>query len=144
VVALPFAALADLRRRAGVLDAALQVLVARQIAHAGDTAEVMAAVSAEVRLARFLLRLSARMAARGQSQRRLLLRMNRRDIANHLGLAHETISRSLRMLVDEGCLHVHNRDVEILDLDRLKQCARSTRGAPCEALRHEAELAQAA
>ena len=55
------------------------------------------AVAADARLARFLVQLSARMAECGQSPRRLLLRMNRRDIANHLGLAHETISRSLRL-----------------------------------------------
>jgi CRP/FNR family transcriptional regulator len=72
------------------------------------------------------------MADRGQSPRRLLLRMNRRDIANHLGLAHETISRSFRLLVDRGWLRVDNREVEILDLDGLKRCARSTRGAPEE------------
>jgi CRP/FNR family transcriptional regulator, anaerobic regulatory protein len=55
--------------------------------------------------------------------------MNRRDIANHLGLAHETISRSLRLLCDRGWLRVENRDIEILDPAGLRRCARSTRGA---------------
>lgn len=134
VVALPMATLSALRRQSAAFDAALQALVARQLAHAGDIAEVMAAVSADARLARFLVQLAARMAECGQSPRRLLLRMNRRDIANHLGLAHETISRSLRLLCDAGWLRVHNRDVEILDAQALKRCARSTRGAPDDAL----------
>jgi CRP/FNR family transcriptional regulator len=134
VIALPMATLAALRQQSSALDAALQALVARQLAHAGEIAEVMSAVAADARLARFLVQLSARMAECGQSPRRLLLRMNRRDIANHLGLAHETISRSLRLLCDAGWLRVDNRDVEILDPQALKRCARSTRGAPEEAL----------
>ena len=134
VIALPMAALPALRQQYPALDAALQALVARQLAHAGEIAEVMSAVAADARLARFLVQLSARMAEGGQSPRRLLLRMNRRDIANHLGLAHETISRSLRLLCDAGWLRVDNRDVEILDAQALKRCARSTRGAPEEAL----------
>jgi CRP/FNR family transcriptional regulator, anaerobic regulatory protein len=134
VIALPMAALSALRQQSPALDAALQAMVARQLAHAGEIAEVMSAVAADARLARFLVQLSARMAECGQSPRRLLLRMNRRDIANHLGLAHETISRSLRLLCDAGWLRVDNRNVEILDPQALKRCARSTRGAPEEAL----------
>jgi CRP/FNR family transcriptional regulator, anaerobic regulatory protein len=145
VIALPMAGLAALRQRSPALDAALQTLIARQLAHAGEIAEVMSAVAADARLARFLVQLSARMAERGQSPRRLLLRMNRRDIANHLGLAHETISRSFRMLADGGWLRVDNRDVEILDPEGLRRCARSTRGAAEEvASSHHAKLACAA
>jgi CRP/FNR family transcriptional regulator len=129
VVALPRAALRALRLRHEALDLALQCLVARQVAHTADIAEVMAAVAADARLARFLVQLSSRMAERGQSPRRLLLRMNRRDIASYLGLAHETISRSLRVLCESGCLRVADRDVEILDPQALRRVARSTRGA---------------
>jgi CRP/FNR family transcriptional regulator len=88
----------------------------------------MAAVAAEVRLARFLVQLSARMGACGQSPRRLLLRMSRRDIASHLGVAHETVSRSFGTLADWGYVSVNYREVEICDLDALKTFARSTRG----------------
>lgn len=132
VVVLPLARLDALRHAAPAFDAALQAIVSRQLTHAGEIAEVMAAVAADVRLARFLVQLSARMAERGQSPRRLLLRMNRRDIANHLGLAHETISRSFRMLAERGWLRVDNRNIDIADLDSLKRCGRSTRGASGE------------
>jgi CRP/FNR family transcriptional regulator, anaerobic regulatory protein len=128
VVVLALPTLASLRRRVPQLDEALQSLVARQLAHAGEISHLMAAVAAETRLARFLVQLSSRMAERGQSPRRLLLRMNRRDIANHLGLAHETISRAFRLLAEQGWLRVHNREVEILDPEGLRRCARSTRG----------------
>jgi CRP/FNR family transcriptional regulator, anaerobic regulatory protein len=144
VVALPLASLAALRQRAVAFDAALQTIVARQLAHAGEIARVMAAVAADARLARFLVQLSSNMAERGQSPRRLLLRMNRRDIANHLGLAHETISRSLRLLCDAGWLRVNNREVEILDAVALRRCARSTRGAVDELTPRAPALACAA
>jgi CRP/FNR family transcriptional regulator, anaerobic regulatory protein len=128
VIALPRAALRALRLRFEGLDQALMSLAARQVAHAADIAEVMAAVSADARLARFLVQLSARMVERGQSPRWLLLRMTRRDIASYLGLAHETISRSLRALSDMGCLRVAERDVEIVDPLALRRVARATRG----------------
>jgi CRP/FNR family transcriptional regulator len=135
VIALPRMALRTLRLRHEALDLAFQGLLARQLAHAGDIAEVMAAVAADARLARFLVQLSSRMAACGQSPRRLLLRMSRRDIASYLGLAHETISRSLRVLSDAGCLRVAERDVEILDAQALRRVARSTRGAADDEVR---------
>jgi CRP/FNR family transcriptional regulator len=144
VVLLPLARLDALRHRMPALDAALQARVARSLAHAGEIAEVMAAVAADVRLARFLVQLSTRMAERGQSPRRMLLRMNRRDIANHLGLAHETISLSFRLLVERGWLHVHNREIEIVDLAGLRQCGRSTRGNVDGAGLHHATLPCAA
>jgi CRP/FNR family transcriptional regulator len=132
VIVLPLASLAALRQRSSALDAALQTLIARQLAHTGEVAEVMSAVAADARVARFLMQLSERMAEAGQSPRRLLLRMNRRDIANHLGLAHETVSRSLRLLSDRGWLHVDNRELEILEPAGLRRCARSTRGTADE------------
>lgn len=128
VVVVPIGLLDTIRRADVQLDHALQLVLSRQIAHAVELAELMAAVAAEARLARFLLHLSARMADRGLSPRRMLLRMNRRDIAAHLGLAHETVSRSFRLLVDQGCLAVDNREIEILDFDALRTHARSTRG----------------
>jgi CRP/FNR family transcriptional regulator, anaerobic regulatory protein len=128
VYALSAPDLAALAQRVPGVDRALQRELSRQIAQRVVIANLMAAVSAEVRLARFLVQLSARMAENGQSPRRLLLRMSRRDIASHIGVAHETVSRSFGALVQWGCLAVSNREVEILDPERLHACARSTRG----------------
>ncbi|MBX3607821.1 MAG: Crp/Fnr family transcriptional regulator [Piscinibacter sp.] len=128
VFALPLRELDRLRQQHPALDRGLQQALSRQLARAGEVAEMMAAVAAEVRLARFLVWLSGCMAARGQSPRRLHLRMSRRDIASLLGVAHETVSRSFTALAELGLLRVDNRDVEILDLDGLRQCTRSTRG----------------
>ncbi len=128
VYAMALPDLFALCQRVPALDRALHLTLSRQLVHQVEIANLMAAVSAEVRLARFLVQLSEHMAERGQSPRRMLLRMSRRDIASHIGVAHETVSRSFSVLVQWGCLAVCNREVEILDLERLKACASSTRG----------------
>ena len=116
------------RRQYPALGHALQMALSRQLARSGEMTELMAAVSSEVRLARFIMWWSARMEAMGQSPRRLRLRMSRRDIASLLGVAHETVSRSFSTFVECGVLSVANREVEIVDLERLKACTRNTRG----------------
>ncbi|MCZ2406287.1 MAG: Crp/Fnr family transcriptional regulator [Burkholderiales bacterium] len=95
-----------------------------------DLLDIMAAVSSEVRLARFLLRHSGQLAARGQSPRRFVLRMGRRDLASMLGVAHETVSRAFTTLATAGLLQVNDRHVEILDLEGLRTFSRSTRRPP--------------
>lgn len=128
VHSLPVRELDELRQRCPALDHGLQLALSRQLARAGETAEMMAAVAAEVRLARFLVWLSARMAELGRSPRRLRLSMGRREIASLLGVAHETVSRSFTMLAELGYLRVDNREVEIVDAAALQACTRSTRG----------------
>lgn len=127
--ALPLAELRALRLQAPALDHALVLALSRQMVRAAATAEMMAAVAADVRLARFLLWMSARMGELGRSPRRLRLPMCRRDVASFLGVAHETVSRSFGALAASGCLAVDNREVEILDLPQLEVRARSTRHA---------------
>lgn len=120
--------LAQLRSGSPELDDGLRRALSRQLAGAAETAELMSAVTADVRLARFLLWVSARMARAGQSPRRFRLRMGRRDIASFLGTAHETTSRSFTTLAELGLVAVNNREVEILDLPGLKTRALATRG----------------
>jgi CRP/FNR family transcriptional regulator, anaerobic regulatory protein len=126
--ALSAAALNTLQRQCPLLHEALWRSLSRQLVHAAEAADMMAAVASDVRLARFLVWMSQRMAEAGQSPRRLHLRMSRRDIASLLGVAHETVSRSFTQLVDKGLLRVDNRDVDLLDLPALRRRARSTRG----------------
>ena len=114
-------------RRIPALDRVITLAVSRALKQRVDLADVMAAVAAEVRLARFILQLSQRMFECGQSPRRFHLRMGRRDIASHLGVAHETVSRSFQALARWDLLSVSNREVEILDMDGLKCLARNTR-----------------
>jgi CRP/FNR family transcriptional regulator len=106
---------------------ALQRAGSLSLARSRELADLMAAVSAEVRLARFLIHVSQRMAAARQSPRRFHLSMGRREIASLLGVANETVSRSFSALAMAGLLHVSDRDIEILNMDGLKDFSRSTR-----------------
>ena len=133
VYALPVDELARLRREAPQFERVLQMAVSRQLAYAAQIAEVLVAVAADTRMARFLLMYSRRMVERGESARRLHLPMPRRDLANLLGVACETVSRSLMALVMAGQLRVDNREIEILDLPGLIERTRTTRRVRGEA-----------
>jgi CRP/FNR family transcriptional regulator len=76
---------------------------------------------AEQRLAAFLLDLDERYARRGQSSSDLVLRMTRQDIASHLGLTHETVSRAFSRFHQDGLIHIHGREVQLLDRDGLRR-----------------------
>jgi len=131
VYAVPLREFFTVGTRMPVLDTLVHRAVSKSLASRGELADVMAAVAAEVRLARFLLQWSQRMVDCGQSARRFHLRMSRRDIASFLGVAHETVSRSFGLLVRWGVLQVDNREVEVQDMLALKTLALSTR-RPCD------------
>lgn len=79
--------------------------------------------SADERMAAFLIGFSRRLAQRGFSPRRFQLTMSRTDIANYLRQAPETVSRVLRRFEREGLVAIKQRDVEILDMQRLEAIA---------------------
>jgi CRP/FNR family transcriptional regulator len=127
-VALPVVELHHLCRSAPALSLRWEAALAAQIARAGDRAWVMGAVGAEKRVARFVLLALRRQATRGGASSCLHLPMCRRDLASHLGLSHESVSRSFTVLDEAGLLCVLNRDIEVLDRDALHDLACSTRG----------------
>ena len=128
VAIVTFRELISASRTVPALEQLIFLASGREIRRKNHTLEVMAAVGAEVRLARFLLQLISRQVEQGYSARRMVLRMSRRDIASHLGIAHETVSRSLTALADWGYIGVNHREIEILDGDGLERFKRVTRG----------------
>lgn len=130
VVVLPFAELLALSHRIPALERLLHRATSTELMRRADTQYLMSAPSSEVRVARFVLQLAQRQRALGHSDRRLRLSMTRRDIASHLGVAHETVSRALTALVQDGCIAVSHRDIEITDETGLRELQRMTRGRP--------------
>lgn len=128
VAVMPFAELIAASHQVPALERLLLHATGAELLHRGDTQYLMSAPSSEVRVARFLLHFAHRQAALGHSERRLRLRMTRRDIASCLGVAHETVSRSLTALAHTGCIAVSHRDIEIIDADALREIQRVTRG----------------
>lgn len=83
----------------------------------------LAVLRAEERVAGLFVNLSARYAMRGFSPRRFRLRMSREDIARHLGLTLETVSRLLARFRERNLIALDRREVEILDMRRLESVA---------------------
>ena len=77
-------------------------------------------MTAEERLASFLLSLSSRMEERHWKETEFNLTMPRQDIANYLGMAVETVSRLFATFQAEKIIDVDRRHITILDMQRLK------------------------
>jgi CRP/FNR family transcriptional regulator len=135
VAALPFAEVMAASRRMPAIERLIQRSVGAELLRRSDTQYLMSAASSEVRVARFLLHFAKRQNALGYSDRRIRLRMTRRDIASHLGVAHETVSRALTALQQVGCIAVTYRDIELLNPRLLRDIQRVTRGTWKGALR---------
>lgn len=118
VCVLPFARLEQVIHEVPGLQAQVLRLMSRELS---ASAQLATDHSAEERLAGFLLGLSRRYARRGCSPSRVTLPMPRRDIASHLRLATETVSRLFARFQEDGLLAVHRREVEILDMDALER-----------------------
>jgi CRP/FNR family transcriptional regulator len=78
-------------------------------------------MKAEERLAAFLLNLSQRFQSRGYSPREFHLRMTREEIGSFLGMKLETVSRIFSRFQEDRLIRVSNREIELLDMPRLKQ-----------------------
>lgn len=83
--------------------------------------------SADERLAAFLLSLSARYGQRGRPRWHFVLSMARRDIANYLRLATETVSRVFARFQKQGLIAVERRQINVTDPQGLERLAESLR-----------------
>jgi CRP/FNR family transcriptional regulator, anaerobic regulatory protein len=117
VCALPYARLEQLIHEVPGLQSQVLRIMSRELT---ASAQLATDHSAEERLAGFLVGLSRRYGRRGLQPTLLSLPMPRRDIASHLRLATETVSRLFARLQEEGIVAVRRREVEILDLDALE------------------------
>lgn len=78
---------------------------------------------ADARIAGFLHTLAGRLQRQGRDPQRLLLPMTRGDLANHLGMALETLSRTLARMVTRGLISTSRTQLRVLDPDRLAALA---------------------
>jgi len=80
----------------------------------------MSDYTAEQKIAGFILGLSNRYRQRGYAPTQFQLLMPRKDIANHLGMAPETVSRMLKRLIADGVLEINRTEIRIHNIDYLK------------------------
>jgi CRP/FNR family transcriptional regulator len=123
VCEIPFAQLESLFGEMPTLLRHFHNLMSREITREQNAMLLLGGMRAEQRLAVFLVNLGARYAARGYAANNFQLRMLRDDIGNYLGLTIESISRLLTRMRKDGFIDVNNRDIHIVDPDRLKSLA---------------------
>ena len=100
---------------------AMRRIMGKEVAKDHAMLLLLGRMSAEEKLASFLISLSKRMEQRHWKPTEFNLTMPRQDIANYLGLAVETVSRLFAHLQeDEKIIEVDRRRVNILDMDRLR------------------------
>lgn len=85
---------------------------------------MLSALSAEARVARFLVSLADRFSQMGYSSKLFNLRMTRHEIGSYLGLTLETISRTLSAFNEIGLITVDQRTICIKNADVLKTIRR--------------------
>ncbi|WP_327212925.1 helix-turn-helix domain-containing protein [Ramlibacter sp. Leaf400] len=119
VCAIPYGQLADLSAGSAALQAVVTRLMSREIVREHSLMLLLGSMSAEERLAAFLLNISQRMKARGWSPSEFHLRMSRAEIGSYLGLKLETVSRTFSAFAQQGLLQVDRRHVRIVDLEGL-------------------------
>ncbi|MGR9092906.1 MAG: Crp/Fnr family transcriptional regulator [Gammaproteobacteria bacterium] len=85
-------------------------------------------MNADQRVADFIIELSNRMAALGREPDDLTLPMSRYDIGSYLGLAPETVSRTLGRFADRGFVAVKGKSLQLFDRQALDELVHRHRG----------------
>jgi CRP/FNR family transcriptional regulator len=93
------------------------------LAHDHNMKLILARKDADSRMASFLLNIADHYENLGQTSDIFYLTMTRHDIANYLGMAIETVSRTLRRFRDNGILAVTRRNICIEDFASLENIA---------------------
>lgn len=125
VCEIPFSRLEDLSLQLPTLQRHFFQLMSKEITSDQKLITLLSKNSADERIASLLLSISTRNHNRQLSALSFRLPMSRADIGNYLGLTIETVSRVLSRFQKQGLLAVDKKEINILELDRLKAVASS-------------------
>ena len=121
VCSMPFHCVEDLCQDIRPLQRRLHQLMAEEIVRESGLILLLAGLTAEARVATFLLNLSTRMQDRGYSGSSFTLRMTREEIGSYLGMQLETVSRALSRFQREGWIAVSGKQIEIANKSALSE-----------------------
>ncbi len=148
LILLPFKKLTALGRTHAEFEHAMYSVMSRELVREQGMVSMLGALSAEARVARFLVSLSERYAEMGYSSKLFNLRMTRHEIGSYLGLTLETVSRTLSAFNEIGLISVDQRSIGIKDIDSLKTLRRlppsSSRAKQLAARKQKSAAAQIA
>ncbi|TAM86797.1 MAG: cyclic nucleotide-binding domain-containing protein [Candidimonas sp.] len=120
VCILPFPEFMGNCRRDFTAAQLINQMMAHDINELGRLLMSLGCMTAEERVADFLMGMSERMAANGYSPREFVLKMTREDIAKHLGMTVETVCRTLARLQAAALIRVNRRRLEIHNIEALR------------------------
>ncbi|MCK5262469.1 MAG: fumarate/nitrate reduction transcriptional regulator Fnr [Gammaproteobacteria bacterium] len=121
VCAMPLPKLEGLCTTLPGLQHQMQRIMGKEVTEEHLMLLMLGKMSAEEKIATFLLSISRRMEERHWKATEFVLSMPRQDIANYLGLAVETVSRLFAQYQEAGIIKVDRRRISILQLQRLKE-----------------------
>jgi len=124
LILLPFKKFTALGRTHVELEHAMYSVMSRELVREQAMVSMLGALSAEARVARFLVSLADRFADMGYSSKLFNLRMTRHEIGSYLGLTLETVSRTLSAFNEIGLITVDQRSIGIRDAEALKTLRR--------------------
>lgn len=124
LILLPFKKLTALGRAHAEFEHAMYSVMSRELVREQAMVSMLGALSAEARVARFLVNLSERYADMGYSSKLFNLRMTRHEIGSYLGLTLETVSRTLSAFNEIGLITVDQRSIGIKDPEALRTLRR--------------------
>ncbi len=121
VCVIPYAALTQLALRIPELQAQLLRILSSDISRDQGLMLLLGSMTAEQRIAAFLLALSRRHQKLGYAANRFHLRMTREDIGSYLGITLETVSRLLSRFQRDNLIAAHQREIELKNVAALKE-----------------------
>jgi CRP/FNR family transcriptional regulator len=102
------------------VDRLLHLLFGREMQLRQDMIRLLGTMTAEARVAAFLLRLAAAFGGPQGAALSFLLPMSRQEIGSHLGIKLETVSRTLSALAGAGLIQVSYRSITLCDARALR------------------------
>jgi CRP/FNR family transcriptional regulator len=120
VAVIPFAQLSQLAREYPCIEKLMYSLFSRELVHKHAMFWLLGTLSADARLASFLLELSDRFGRLGYSRTAFTLRATRQEIGSYVGLKLETVSRTLSAFAAAGLVDIDRRQVALRDIAGLR------------------------
>ncbi len=120
---IPFRDFLQMLNHSPKLNQVMLRLLSEEMAETRELLLVVGRLDARTRVALFLLSMSRRLARRKQDPDQFRLTMDRRDIANYLGLTIETVSRTLSAMQRDQVIEVRGKLVHIVDRAALEHLA---------------------